>query len=184
MQPLSVTREANMYNKVEIQVRKYAHSPRSNLEASVQLDWEIYQNVKRIFRPSTADGSSNNGHVELLIFRYLQDWNETLYNARLWKATGAETVITLARNPLGVYLTFWRFENYIKKLLRLDDQRCQLCAEVRDYIGKVYNDSDGPLSRDLEDAMDGVLTTQFVHDWKAQDVGKLPHLNFGSLGFC
>ena len=46
------------------------------------------------------------------------------------------------------------------------------CAEVREYISKVYNESDGPLKRDLKDAMSGILIMQFAHDLKSENVGK------------
>ena len=47
-----------------------------------------------------------------------------------------------------------------------------LYAEVCEYISKVYNKSDGPLKRDLEDAMSGILIMQFAHDLKSKNVGK------------
>ena len=47
------------------------------------------------------------------------------------------------------------------------------CAEIRNYIGRVYNDIDGPLKRDLEDTISGLLNIQFVYDLKSQDVAKI-----------
>ena len=43
-------------------------------------------------------------------------------------------------------------------------------VDVRDYLGTVYNLSDGPDESDLEEAMNAILTLQFVHDLKSDDV--------------
>ena len=119
-QSLSVEVEAeSIYNKVEHQVRKYAYSPGSTLEALVRLDWEIYQNIRGIFSPRMDYGGS--GQAQSLVLSYLQDFHETAYHARRLNTNGtdAETVARLSRNPLAVYRTFWRFESYIKKFLHL-----------------------------------------------------------------
>ena len=52
-------------------------------------------------------------------------------------------------------------------------EQCLSFAEIRNYIGKVYNENDGPLKRDLEDTISGLLITQFVYDLKSPDVGKI-----------
>ena len=43
-------------------------------------------------------------------------------------------------------------------------------ADVREYLATVYNISDGPEDMDLENAMTGILNTQFVHDLQSEDV--------------
>ena len=50
------------------------------------------------------------------IRRYLDDFNETVYNSILEaNTTEMDAVKKLAGNPLASYRTFWRFENYVKK---------------------------------------------------------------------
>ena len=68
----------------------------------------------------------------------------------------------LAGNPLAVYRTFWRFENYVKKLLMI--------PEIQKLTANVYNQSDGPGWADLRDAMTGILLIQAVHNMESYDV--------------
>ena len=36
---------------------------------------------------------------------------------------------------------------------------------------EAYNESEGPLKRDLQLITDGILMTQFIHDLRSEDVG-------------
>ena len=100
---------------------KYAQAPSSNLQALLQLEWKIFQKFKRILPPLMTQ-SGKLGQAQSLLIRYLKDFNETAYNSILLKTSGTDTneaVSQLSWNPLAVYRTFWRFENYIKEFLRL-----------------------------------------------------------------
>ena len=145
---------------LDTKIRKFAHSPSANLKAFLQLDLEIHEKFQRALHLS-----SSNKAQHPLISKYFQDFEETWSKLLLETngSTRAETVRKLSRDPLGVYRAFWRFENYVKKLLQL---------AFRDVIGSVYNIShdEGPLKRDLEDSMSGILVIQFAYDLKAQDV--------------
>ena len=129
LQNLSVAAEAKAYSNLDNHTRKYAQSPRGKIEAFIQLDLQIYQNIKRLLRPGVPE--HDNGQARSLILRYLQDFNDTAYNALLSKRneTNAEAVRKLSGNPLAIYRAFWRFENYIKKLLRHSEE--ELEAELR-----------------------------------------------------
>ena len=131
---MSIAEEAATYNKEyeeDPRIRKYAQSPRDNLEALLQLDLEIYQNIKRLLPPRIAQVGSDQARS--LILSYLQDLNQNPYSAILLNTSThvAEVVGKLSRNPLAVYRTFRRFENYIKKLLRLPDK------DLADLQGKL-----------------------------------------------
>ena len=105
---------------MHVHVRKYAQSPSTSLKALLQLDWEIYQNLNRMIPTRIA-----HNEAESLIQMYLQDFNETAYKTLLSQRNEtevAEAVSNLSGNPLAVYRAFWRFENCIKKLLRLPAQ--------------------------------------------------------------
>ena len=137
LQLLSVAEEAeSIYNKVEYEIRKYSHIPSSHFKAFIQLDWEIYNNVNRLSPTSMVQ--TKDGQAETLIRKYLQDFKDTAYDAMLLKKNGtnAGTVTKLSGNPLVVYRTFWRFENYVKQLLRLpaDD-----FAELRGTSRRFHN---------------------------------------------
>ena len=57
-------------------------------------------------------------------------------------------------------------------------ENCQFPpADIREYITKVYNMSEGPLHGDLEDAMTGILQVQHVHDLRAADVSSIVNQN-------
>ena len=44
----------------------------------------------------------------------MQDFNESLYK-KVLDLDATEVVEMVAVNPLAIYRTFWRFENYVKK---------------------------------------------------------------------
>ena len=129
LQTLSIAAEAAAYNNFGNHITKYARNPLGNLEAFIQLDLEIYRNIKRLLRPGVPE--HDNGQARSLILRYLQDFNDTAYNAILSKTNGTnpEAVKKLSSNPLALYQAFWRFENYIKKLLGHSAE--ELEAELR-----------------------------------------------------
>ena len=108
--------------KVVIPRKKYGHSPSTALKSLILLDWEIFGNVKRIVDSMDSAEEPHGGNQKESfqsnhMFRtYLQDFNETAYNSVLQSdAYDAETVSKLAWNPLAIYRTFARFENYITK---------------------------------------------------------------------
>ena len=109
---MSVAKEAQVYNLGDPDVRKYAQSPSTHLEAFIQLDLDIYQNLQRLFPPGVEQ--VDNDLTQSLVLGYLQDFKETAYN----DVTDAEAAKELSGNPLAVYRAFWRFENYIKKSLK------------------------------------------------------------------
>ena len=53
------------------------------------------------------------------------------------------------------------------------------CKIVRDYIRKVYNESEGPLERDLVEhyITGGIIMTEFTHDLKSEDVSNIFNVN-------
>ena len=115
-QMLSVAAEAKALNSLDDHIRKYARSPNGNLEAFIQLDLQMYQNINKLLRPGVPQ--HKNGQARSLILRYLQDFNDTTYNSLRNGTNADEAVIKLSGSPLAVYRAFSRFENYIKKLLR------------------------------------------------------------------
>ena len=115
---MAVAEEAQAYGQEDIQVHKYAPSPNGHLEAFLRLDLQIYQNATQLIRPSL-----NPSPAESLVFSYLHDFKESgSYFSQLLRFNGAEKDRKLLGNPLVIYRAFWRFENYINKLLRLPDQ--------------------------------------------------------------
>ena len=79
----------------------------------------MYKTVARLFPPATSRGA-NLGPAESLVLGYLQDFHETVGDNFLMLGTGdAEITSNELRNQLAIYRTFWRFENYIKQIVRL-----------------------------------------------------------------
>ena len=118
--------ESGVYTKDELLVRKYALSPISNLKAFLQLDLEIYRKVMRLFPASVAFGL-NTSVAESLVSSYLQDFQEAAKNyVDLLRTNEAEFFSHVLRNQLAIYRTFWRFENYIKKIVRLTAEQLGL----------------------------------------------------------
>ena len=79
----------------------------------------MYKTVIRLFPPTTAL-STNPGEAELLVLRYVQDFQETVAkNSLILGTSDADVVRNALKNQLATYRTIWRFENYIKEIARV-----------------------------------------------------------------
>ena len=114
--------------------------------------------------------------------RYLQDFNETAYNSISDTSNGTaqnEAVSKLAWNPLAIFRTFWRFENYVKMWTVSAQKKGQLSPGLflpvlTEYLETVYsNVSDGPTYKHLEYSIMGILLMQEAYDFKSKDVADL-----------
>ena len=133
---------------------------------------------------STKKNSIQVTMLTALHFRltsYLEDFNETAYKLVFIPSndTGFEERVTkLAGNPLAVYRTLLRFENYIKMWATDDAKQEQQptrdplrpMAKIHEYLAKVYNPKDGPTYTDLEASIVGILRIQHVHDLESDQV--------------
>ena len=117
-QAFPVAEEAKAYENAEEVVREYALSPSGKLEALLQLELKIYQKLKQLLPAKNALVSITPGPTDLLVQSYLEDFDQATRNTS-FVLQNHEIVGKILENPLAIYRMLWRFENYIKKILRL-----------------------------------------------------------------
>ena len=99
----------------------------------------------------------------------------------------------LVWNPLAIYLTFWRFEKFVKPWVTREFQEPQeifksklylyaeirstcaehfmLLSELRNHLQEIYDVKEGPSETDLNEAIKGILRIQLIYKLNSTDVG-------------